>query len=246
MFDETVISELKAFADERKSITLSRFFKTGKGEYGEGDRFLGIIVPDIRIVAKRHTDADTNGIALLLDSQWNEVRLCALLIMVEKCRLTHKRSWLKLHDDAEAELIRKQLFDLYLSHTDHINNWNLVDLSAPTVVGEYLIDKPHDVLYRLADSNWLWNQRIAVVSTVTFIRQGDLKDIFALAELLLRHPHDLMQKAIGWMLREAGKQNKGALEAFLDDHANEMPRTMLRYAIEKFPAEERQTYLKMK
>jgi 3-methyladenine DNA glycosylase AlkD len=246
MFDDVVTSELIKFADEDKKAIFPRFFKTGKGEYGEGDKFLGVTVPNVRIVAKQHLDAEKDDITLLLASQWNEVRLCALLIMVEKHLLSTKRSWINRNGEKAAETLQKQLFELYLSHTDRINNWNLVDLSAPVVVGDYLLGRSHDVLYRLANSNLLWDQRIAVVSTSAFIRHGDLKDIFSLSELMLHNPHDLMHKAIGWMLREAGKQDKAALEAFLDRYACEMPRTMLRYSIEKFPEEERKRYLQKK
>jgi hypothetical protein len=241
---EQILKELQSLSTEEKRIILPRFFKTGKGEYGEGDKFLGVVVPKTRMVAKCCLDVPMQVIEEMIFSEWHEMRLCGLIIMVENCKMMSKASWLKSHQESEAEEIKKQYFDFYLSHTDRINNWDLVDLTAPTLVGEYLIDKPRDTLYKLADSNLLWDQRIAVVSTFAFIRRADFIDIYALAERLLHHPHDLMQKAIGWMLREAGKRDCDQLKAFLDCHSKEMPRTMLRYAIEKFEESERQYYLK--
>jgi 3-methyladenine DNA glycosylase AlkD len=164
--------------------------------------------------------------------------------MVSQCQQTRKRAWLTAHSEEEGEQVRRGWYEFYLAHTDKINNWDLVDLTAPTIVGSHLIGKSHDILYRLADSSLLWDQRIAVISTFAFIRQSDFTDIYALAAHLLHHPHDLMQKAIGWMLREAGKRDKTLLLAFLDDHSAEMPRTMLRYAIEKFTVDERAHYMK--
>lgn len=228
--------ELEAFADPIKKVFLPRFFKTGEGEYGAGDKFLGVVVPKTRIVAKRYKEETFEVIAHLLSSEWHEVRLCALIMMCERFK--------KVNEQA-----RREICQFYLSHTVSINNWDLVDLSAPGIVGTYLSDKEDDErkeLYRLAQSSWLWDQRIAVVSTITFIRQSDFIDIIRLAEQLMQHPHDLMHKAIGWMLREMGKKNEDILRAFLEQHADKMPRTMLRYSIEKFDEEERQYFLKKK
>lgn len=248
--------ELEAYIDPVKKEYLPRFFKTGKGQYGEGDKFLGVVVPNTRLVAKQHKDEPFEVMAELLQSEWHECRLCALLMLVER---------FKKCDEKE----RKSICEFYLTQTSRINNWDLVDLSAPGIVGEYLKDKPRDVLYRLAESSLLWDQRIAVVSTWTLIKNYDFIDIIRLAEYFMAHSvqrnahsspdshsmhtnlhtvcsplHDLMQKAIGWMLREMGKRDKDLLVQFLEKHCRTMPRTMLRYAIEKFPEEERQEFMK--
>ena len=224
---EIIIQELASLATEEKRQVLPRFFKTGKGEYGEGDKFLGVVVPSTRIVAKRYKDTPLDELSSLLLSEWHESRLCALLIMVEQ--------WKKA--DAHE---RKILFDFYMSHTNRINNWDLVDLSAPTIVGGYLLDKPRDILYKLAESNCLWDNRIAIVSTFAFIKQKDSDDTYRLALKMMNHKHDLMHKAIGWMLRESGKRDDARrLFTFVDEHRHVMPRTMLRYAIEKFSDSER-------
>lgn len=231
---DEIVRQLKLLADEGKRNFLPRFFKTGKGEYGEGDKFLGVVVPRVRSVVKQYRKTDFETITDLLTSSWHEVRLCGLLLLVDN----YKRG-----DDT----LRKQIFEYYLSHTEGINNWDLVDLSAPYIVGAYLVgrsEEEHKILYRLANSHSLWEQRIAVVSTIAFIRSNDYEDILHLAELLIQHPHDLMHKAIGWMLREVGKRNETVLRSFLDIHVLQMPRTMLRYAIEKFDENERQYYLK--
>lgn len=223
--------ELEQYIDPVKREYLPNFFKTGKGQYGEGDKFLGIVVPNTRIVAKRHKDAPFEVMAELLQSEWHECRLCALLMLVERFKKCDESG-------------KKEIFDFYLTQTVRINNWDLVDLSAPGIVGEYLKDKPRDVLYRLADSALLWDQRIAVVSTYTLIKNNDFIDILALSERLLYHKHDLMQKAVGWMLREMGKRDKDLLVQFLEKHCKTMPRTTLRYAIEKFPEDERKEFMK--
>lgn len=235
---DEILKELEACADPVKREVLSRFFKTGKGQYGEGDKFLGVVVPNTRLVAKRHKDEPFEVMAALLQSGWHECRLCALLMLVERFKKSDEKG-------------RKSIFDFYLSQTARINNWDLVDLSAPGIVGEYLKDKPREVLYRLAESPLLWDQRIAVVSTYTLIKSGDFIDIIRLSEWFLHthvHTsqtlHDLMQKAIGWMLREMGKRDKDLLVQFLEKHGRTMPRTMLRYAIEKFPEEERREFMK--
>ena len=225
--------QLESLIDPVKREYLPKFFKTGKGQYGEGDQFLGVVVPNTRMVAKQYKNCDFSVMAELLQSPWHECRLCALLMLVERFRKS---------DETE----RKRIYDFYLSQTERINNWDLVDLSAPAIVGEYLKDKPREDLYRLADSTLLWDQRIAIVANWKLIRYGEYFDILALSERLLNHKHDLMHKSIGWMLRELGKRNKELLIQFLDKHSTRMPRTMLRYSIEKFPEDERQYYLKRK
>lgn len=227
---DNIMAELTALANEEKVRVLSGFFKTGKGQYGEGDKFLGIPVPQTRGVARRYKDAPLSVAVSLLGSELHEVRLCALLIMVDKMKKAGA-------DDA------REIVETYLANTRRINNWDLVDLSAPQIVGGYLQDKPHDLLYRLADSSLLWDNRIAMVSTYTFIKAGQLDDTFMLAQKLIAHPHELIHKAVGWMLREAGKRDFGRLRSFVDEHWREMPRTMLRYAIEKYPENERKEVL---
>lgn len=226
-----ITSELQALSDDEKREIFPKFFKAGKGEYGEGDRFLGVTVPNIRVIAKLHKDISLDEIRDLMLSEWHEVRLCALLIMVEKSK-------------KKDEALRQQLFDLYLSQTDRINNWDLVDLSCRFIVGEYLLDKSRDILYQLAQSSLLWDNRIAIVSTYAFIRKGQLEDTYALSDLMMQHPHDLMHKAIGWMLREAGKRDANRLYNYVMSHRADMPRTMLRYAIEKFSPAERSILMK--
>ena len=223
-----IIKELRAYSDDEKKAVLPRFFKTGKGEYGEGDKFLGVIVPNTRKVAKNHKDSPYIVIEMLLESEWHECRLCALLMLIEKYR--------KEPDEA---------VHFYLTHTKGINNWDLVDLSAPYILGDFLKEKTdRNVLYDLAGSVVMWERRIAVVSTLMLIRDGQLDDTFRLAEMLFDSRHDLMQKSIGWMLREAGKRDEERLVRFLENHRHEMPRTMLRYAIEKFPEPERREFMR--
>lgn len=219
-----IYEALLALYSEEKRLILPRFFKTGKDEYGEGDRFIGVVVPNIRLVAKEFKDASFTTVKELLASPWHEMRLCGLLILVQQSR----------------KEVSREVFNFYLSVTDRINNWDLVDLTAPQIVGGYLLDKPRDVLYRLAESPLLWDNRIAIVSTVTFIRRGDLEDTYQLATKMMGHPHDLMHKAIGWMLREAGKKDSERLYDYVEAQRLEMPRTMLRYAIEKFDQPTRQ------
>lgn len=225
--NDAILHSLRQHIDAEKAIVLPRFFKTGRGEYGEGDKFLGITVPHIRLVAKQYGHAPLEVVNRLLDSEWHECRMCALLILGMK----YKKA---------TEEEKQDIFDLYLSRTERINNWDLVDLSAPGIVGEHLYPcTDRSILYRLAESPLLWNRRIAMVSTLTFIRRGDFNDTFALADKLVTSRHDLMQKAVGWMLREMGKRDIALLRIFLDKHAATMPRTMLRYAIEKMDSAER-------
>lgn len=227
---EEIQAELEAYIDPVKREYLPKFFKTGRGEYGEGDRFLGVVVPNVRLVARRHKDEPAEVAAALLRSPWHECRLCALLMLVERFRKSDETG-------------RKAIFDFYLTQTARINNWDLVDLSAPYIVGEYLKDKPRDVLRRLAADPLLWNQRIAVVATMPLIKDGDFTDILTLVPHFFHTPHDLMRKACGWMLREVGKKDKAVLVRFLKEHCQEMPRTMLRYAIEKFADDERRRFM---
>lgn len=214
---------LVARSDEEKKIVLPRFFKTGKGQYGEGDMFLGVTVPNIREVAEEFKDVNFNVIEELIHSPWHEMRMCALLILV---------------NNSQKE-VTKETFDFYLSQTKYINNWDLVDLSAPQIVGKYLLDKDRDILYKLTESDLLWDNRIAIVSTLTFIRNNDLDDTYKLSLKMMHHRHDLMHKSIGWMLREAGKRDTKRLYDFVQEHKAIMPRTMLRYSIEKFDKETR-------
>ena len=227
---DSIMAELEALGTDEKRRVLGAFFKTGKGQYGEGDRFMGITVPLTRGVARRYKDSPLATAVDLLQSEWHEARLCGLLIMVEQMK--------KARGDGA-----RVIFETYLANTRRINNWDLVDLSAPQIVGGYLKDKPRDILYRLAASSLLWDNRIAMVSTYAFIKAGQLDDTFALALQLIGHGHELMHKAVGWMLREAGKRDFARLRRFVDDHWREMPRTMLRYAIEKYPESERKEVL---
>ena len=228
----TLLKEMMARADENQVAGLSRFFKTGPGQYGEGDKFLGIKVPVTRDVVKdcwRQTSRE--DLEECVTSEYHEVRLAALLTLVELFKHNKKQ--------------RQEYVDFYLAHTQYINNWDLVDLSCYPLLGVWLLDKDRSLLYDLArNGKTLWEQRIGIVSTMTFVRNGQLDDTFAIADILLHHPHDLIHKAVGWLLREAGKRDKQALKNYLEPRYKNMPRTMLRYAIEKFPEEERQKYLR--
>ena len=218
-------------ADPSQVEGLSRFFKTGPGQYGEGDKFLGIKVPVTRAVVKEcWRETTLADLEECIASEYHEVRLAALLALVEIFKHTKP--------------LREECARFYLGHTDRINNWDLVDLSCYPLLGEWLLDKDRTLLYDLARcGRTIWEQRIGIVSTMTFIRHGQLQDTFDIADILLHHPHDLIQKAVGWLLREAGKREKAALEAFLAPRYPTMPRTMLRYAIEKFPEADRKLYL---
>lgn len=241
-----ITEALLALEDKAQREVLLRFFKTGKGEYGEGDRFLGIRVPEVRLVAKTAVGLSLEEVPTLLRSPWHEVRLCGLLILTYQMeRLCKPRL---LHDPQAIEA-RDAIVALYLQYADCANNWDLVDLSAPKIIGNWLLvptrlgDKT-EVLDALADSPVLWRQRIAMVSTWKTTQQGDPTYALRYAERLLHHPHDLMHKAVGWMLREVGKRgHKDLLEAFLEEHAATMPRTTLRYAIERLPETERQEWM---
>lgn len=225
-----VVRELRRRADPNKAAFFPRFFKAGKGEYAEGDRFLGVDVPQMRAVAKAFGDATLRDIERLLRDPFHECRFVGLLMLTERYR-------------RGDDMAKQKAVDFYLAHIDRVNNWDLVDLTAYSILGDWLVARNRSVLYRLAKKHHLWSQRIAIVSTYAFIRKGDLSDTFALAKLFLAHEHDLMHKATGWMLREAGKRDKKALSAFLKRHVRAMPRTMLRYAIEKYSASERKRWL---
>ena len=231
--------EMLSRADESQVEGLSRFFKTGPGQYGEGDKFLGIKVPVTREVVKACWRKTTlQDLEECIASEYHEVRLAALLALVEI--FSHVKRL-----PVKPAMTQEDCVEFYLAHTDRINNWDLVDLSCYPLLGVWLLDKDRQLLYELArNGKTIWEQRIGMVSTMTFIRHGQLQDTFDIADILLHHPHDLIHKAVGWLLREAGKRDKEALVAYLKPRYQTMPRTMLRYAIEKFPEAERQTYLK--
>lgn len=222
--------DLGKLADPETAKLLSGFFKTGKGEYGEGDVFLGLKVPDTRKIAKRYKDLSMKEISELLKSRVHEHRLAALLILVEKFERAEEKE-------------REMIYRFYLKNAKRINNWDLVDLSAPKIMGPYLLDKDKKILYRLARSENLWERRIAVLSTFEFIRNGRFDDALKISEILLNDGHDLIHKAVGWMLREIGKKDQRAEERFLKKHYRKMPRTMLRYAIEKFDEKKKKSYM---
>lgn len=223
--------DLRKIADPKKAKILQRFFKTGKGQYGYGDVFLGVMVPDSRTVAKKYKDLSWKEISELLQSKIHEERLVAILLLVHN-----------FNTGQESE--KKRIYNFYLKHTKYINNWDLVDLSADKIIGGYLLGKDKKVLIRLAKSENLWEKRIAIMATFQFIkRQKSGSWTFKIAEILLSDKHDLIHKAVGWMLREVGKQiSQKVEEKFLKRHHKQMPRTMLRYAIERFPEELRKEY----
>lgn len=230
----TIRAVLEAEADADKARHQQRFFKTGPGGYGEGDRFIGVPLPVQRRIAKKYRDATAGELAELLSSEIHEHRQTALLIMVESYKL--KRT---------SEEWRRELVQLYLDKLGSVNNWDLVDSSAHYILGPWMLGEPEQrsLLYKLAGAKNLWHQRIAIMTTFAFIRAGEFDDTFKIADLLLNHPHDLIHKAVGWMLREVGNRDRAAEEKFLKPRYKSMPRTMLRYAIEKFPEELRQSYL---
>jgi 3-methyladenine DNA glycosylase AlkD len=213
-----------------QAINLQRFFKTGKGEYGEGDIFYGIKVPEQRMISRQFKDLSLDDLKILITSKVHEERLIAAFILVEQ---------FKKGDDKKQKII----YDFYLKNRKGINNWDLVDLSAPKIVGAYLIDKEKDLLYKFARSKDLWEKRISIISTQTFIREHFFEDTLNISEILLNDKHDLIHKAVGWMLREIGNRDLETEEEFLKKHYKTMPRTMLRYAIEKFPEKKRKAYL---
>jgi 3-methyladenine DNA glycosylase AlkD len=224
------LKRLHALANPKDAKFLQGFFRTGPGDYGEGDRFLGIRVPATRRLASDFREMPLDQVERLLHSPWHEARLLALLL---------------LNDAYERANLagRADVFRRYLRNTARINNWDLVDLSAPNVVGAHLASRPRAKLDQLSRSRSLWERRIAIVATYQFIRNGEFEDTLRIARQLLGDTHDLIHKATGWMLREVGKRDRGRLEGFLDEHAHEMPRTMLRYAIERLPAEDKQRFM---
>jgi 3-methyladenine DNA glycosylase AlkD len=228
---QTIIRYLKEIGDPKIAQHSQRYFKTGKGEYAQGDRFLGIRVPVLRKKVIPFKETSLKDIKELLVSPFHEVRLFALLLMV--------------HQFSKGSVEqRDKLFNLYISSTPFINNWDLVDTSAPYIVGPYLLDRDRSILYDFARSDLLWERRISVMSTFFFVRQFQYEDTLRISRILLNDPHDLIHKAVGWMLREIGKRDRQTEELFLERHYQQMPKTMLRYAIEKFEKERRQMYLK--
>ena len=222
--------EMQALASPRQAAAAARYFKTAPGQYGEGDHFLGIRVPEVRRLAATHHELALRYVSTLLSSSWHEERLLALFIMVRQ----HARG---------AASHREAIHRLYMRRTKRVNNWDLVDSSAPQIVGAHLGKRARTELLRLARSPLLWERRIAVLATFDQIKRGEFADALGVAAVLLDDPHDLIHKAVGWMLREVGKRNRPAEEVFLRQHLKTMPRTMLRYAIERFPEKLRRRYL---
>jgi 3-methyladenine DNA glycosylase AlkD len=230
MMLEQIKRDLLQISDPIHAKRLSGFFKTGKGQYGEGDLFLGIPVPKQRRIAKKYLNLKLNDIEELLKSKFHEHRFTALVILVSKYQKA-------------TESNKDEIFNFLLQNTDSINNWDLVDLSAPRIIGDYLVDKDRSILFELAKSNSLWERRISILATFKFISNNDFEDALKISELLLDDKHDLIHKAVGWALREIGKKDQELEEQFLDKYAAMMPRTMLRYAIEKFDEKKRKFYL---
>ena len=233
MVAKELIECFELLADPEQAIFLQRFFKTGKGQYGEGDVFYGIKVPQTRQIAKEFKQISFAELKEVLKHPVHEIRLCGLLILVEQFKKAKEED-------------RKKIIDFYLSSTQYINNWDLVDLSCYHILGTYLLDKPRDILYSLAESSNMWEQRIAIVGTWAFIRKQEYQDTLDIAVMLLDHPHDLIHKAIGWMLREISKRDENVMLDFIKIHYEKMPRTALRYAIERLPEVERKNILQGK
>jgi 3-methyladenine DNA glycosylase AlkD len=229
-----VKSALHEFADPDRAALCWRYFRAGPGEYAEDDKFIGLTVPQQRKIARGFRNLPLKEVQRLLDDPVHECRFTALVILVDQ------------YEQAKTETVRKTIYEFYMQQLDHVNNWDLVDTSAPKIVGAYLWQKSHQPLFKLARAKHLWKNRIAIISTMYFIRQGDFETTLALAEALMEHPHDLIHKAVGWMLREVGNKDSAVLMCFLQKHARVMPRTMLRYAIEKLPASQRELFLKLK
>lgn len=225
-------NELQALGSPEKAAFLSHFFKTGKGQYGEGDQFLGIKMPEIRAVVAKYSSLSIYDWTELLHSPFHEFRMAALIGLMNRFQKSKK-------DVA----LQKAIFDIYLNNLDFINNWDLVDVTCRDIVGAYLLHRERSILYELAQRPHLWAQRVAIVSTWYFISRNQFSDTIRISELLLSHKHDLIHKAVGWMLREIGKRDELVLEEFLDTHVKLMPRTALRYSIERFPDSKRKYYL---
>ena len=224
-------SELLSLSDPVRAKHSQRFFKTGPGEYGEGDVFLGMTMPELRVIAKKYfSKVDYSAVQELVESKYHEFRMCALVMLVYK------------YEKFPTE--RKEIYEFFMKNTKYINNWDLVDVTIPKTVGAYLVDKDRSVLYKLVKSSDLWERRIAVLATFAFLSKGDFKDSIRIAELLLKDKHDLIHKAVGWMLREIGKRDEAVLTEFLDKHVTKMPRTMLRYSIERLEEGKRKGYLR--
>lgn len=228
-----MFAELYSMRDRRKAETLARFFKCGKGEYGEGDLFLGITVPQQRKLAKKYQSLPLSEMTALIGNKYHEARLTGLLILVYA------------FEKADAKK-QKEIYRFYLAHSDRINNWDLIDVTAPNIVGMYLWENPKErkILYRLVRSKNMWERRMVILATFAFLRRGDFRDTLKISEGLLSDKEDLIHKSVGWMLREVGKRDKNALKFFLAKHLSRMPRTTLRYAIEHFPETQRKRYLK--
>ncbi|MDP3955079.1 MAG: DNA alkylation repair protein [bacterium] len=226
----SLVSEIQKQKNLQKAKILQRFFKTGKGEYGEGDIFLGLTVPLERQIAKNYSHLPLSDLQKLLKSKIHEHRLVTLLILVGQYKKANEKT-------------KKEIFDFYLDNTKNISNWDLVDLSAPNIVGDFLLDKDREILSKLAKSSCLWERRIAVLATYAFIKASGFSDTLKIAEILLKDKHDLIHKAVGWMLREVGKRDEGILDKFLKENLPKIPRTTLRYAIERFPETKRKSYL---
>jgi 3-methyladenine DNA glycosylase AlkD len=225
-----LVRDLRKVSTRARAKISQRFFKTGPGEYGEGDRFLGTTVPDLRKLSVKYEAVSLKDLTALLKSPWHEERLLALLILVRQYERGNQSA-------------RNGIHKLYLGHTRHINNWDLVDLSADAIVGAHLYEGDRTLLHKLAQSRSVWERRIAVLASFHYIKKGEYEDTLTITELLLRDEHDLIHKAVGWMLREIGKRDQAVEERFLKTHAARMPRTMLRYAIERFPEPLRRRYL---
>jgi 3-methyladenine DNA glycosylase AlkD len=229
MLDQ-IKKDLAQLGDPERAKNSRWFFKTRKGQYGEGDIFLGIPVPEQRKVAKKYFLLSLDDVQELLNSKIHEYRFTALVILISKYRKAE-------------ELLKEEIFNFILKNTQNINNWDLVDLSAPRIIGDYLLNKERSILYKLAKSKSVWERRISILSTFTFIDNNDFKDALNISELLLNDEHDLIHKAVGWALREIGKRDQNVEEQFLAKYYTHMPRTMLRYAIEKFAEKKRKKYL---
>ncbi len=227
---KSLFDDLQKFASEKRKKASMWFFKTGKGEYGEGDKFIGVSVPDQRKIAKKYKDLDLKQIAEVLKSKVHEHRLTALFILSERAKKSKDKDL-------------KSLVDFYLRNLKFVNNWDLVDSSAPYILGKYLADKPREILYKLASSKDLWQKRVSVISTGWLIKIGQYDDTIKISEMLVPDQNELIHKAVGWMLREVGKKSRATEEKFLDKYAATMPRTMLRYAVEKFPVNLKNKYM---
>lgn len=232
---QAFMDEISMIANESDRATMMRFFKTGKGQYSENDIFIGVRMSAINEMSKKYTGLPVEELEKLLIHPYHEFRAGAIYVMSRNCKTK-----------SLSEEIRKQYFDLYLKQHQHINNWDLIDSGCIQVVGGYLFDKPRDVLYQLLKSENIWERRTAIVSTLYFIRQSDLEDTFRIADLLINDKHDLIHKATGWMLRCTGQMNKNRLVEYLEERASKLPRTALRYAIEKFSPSEREYFMTLK